>query len=115
MTPTVKRHGTVKATFTVTNAGTVPGTDIVPVYVAQPLSSVVVPPQRLVGFARVDLAAGESKVVTVSFATSTLAETQGDINATARPSVEPGGYIVQIDKNNRTPYNIDQSASFTIS
>ena len=44
-----------------------------------------------------------------------LAETQGDINATARPTVEPGGYIVQIDKNNRTPYDVDQSASFTIS
>jgi beta-glucosidase len=115
VTPTVERHGTVKATFTVTNAGTVAGTDIVPVYVAQPLSSVVVPPQRLVGFARVDLGAGESKAVTVAFATSTLAETQGDINATARPTVEPGGYIVQIDKNNRTPYDVDQSATFTIS
>ena len=115
VTATVERHGTVKATFTVTNAGTAAGTDIVPVYVAQPLSRVIVPPQRLVGFARVELAAGESKVVTVSFATSTLAETQGDINATARPTVEPGGYIVQIDKNNRTPYDVDQSASFTIS
>jgi beta-glucosidase len=75
----------------------------------------VVPPQRLVGFARVDLAAGQSKVVEVSFATSTLAETQGDINASGAPTVEPGAYIVQLDKNTRTPYSVDQSAPFTIS
>jgi beta-glucosidase len=114
VTPEVSRHGTATARFTVTNAGTVAGTDIVPVYVAQPLSSVVVPPQRLVGFARVDLAAGQSKVVEVSFPTSTLAETHGDINGSGPPSVEPGAYIVQIDKNTRAPYNVDQSAPFTI-
>jgi beta-glucosidase len=115
VTPEVSRHGSAAAKFTVSNTGTMAGTDIVPVYVAQPVSSVVVPPQRLVGFARVDLAAGESKVVEVSFATSTLAETQGDINASGAPTVEPGAYIVQLDKNTRTPYSVDQSAPFTIS
>jgi beta-glucosidase len=115
VTPTVSRNGKVTATFTVTNAGTVAGTDIVPVYVAQPVSTVVVPPQRLVAFVRVDLNAGESKVVNVSFATSTLAETRGDINASARPTVEAGGYIVQLDKNDTKPYDVAQSASFTIS
>jgi beta-glucosidase len=114
VTPTVHRHGTATATFTVTNAGTLAGTHIVPVYVAQPLSSVVVPPQRLVGFARVDLAAGQSKTVTVAFPTSMLAETQGDINASAAPTVEAGTYVLQLDKNDRTPYDVDQSATFTI-
>ena len=114
MTPTVSRHGSATATFTVTNAGTMGGTDIVPVYVAQPLSSVVVPPQRLVGFVRVDLAAGQSKTVSVTFPTSTLAETQGDINASAPPTVQAGTYIVQLDKNDRSPYRVDQSATFTI-
>ena len=95
-------------------SATVSGTDIVPVYVAQPLSSVVVPPQRLVGFVRVDLAAGQSRTVTVTFPTSTLAETQGDINASAAPTVQAGTYIVQLDKNTRTPYDVDQSATFTI-
>jgi beta-glucosidase len=115
VTSTVSRHGTVRATFTVTNTGTVAGIDVVPVYVAQPISSVVVPPQRLVGFARIDLAGGQSKVVQVSFATSTLAETQGDINAAGPPRVEPGAYIAQLDKNDRTPYDVAQSAPFTIS
>ena len=114
VTPTVSRHGRATASFTVTNAGTTLGTDIVPVYVAQPLSSVVVPPQRLVGFVRVDLAAGQSKTVSVTFPTSTLAETRGDINASAPPTVQAGTYIVQLDKNDRTPYDVDHSATFTI-
>ncbi len=66
VTPNVSRHGTATATFTVTNTGSRSGTDIVPVYVAQPVSSVVVPPQRLVGFTRVTLDAGQSKTVHVS-------------------------------------------------
>jgi beta-glucosidase len=114
VTPNVSRNGKVTASFTVTNTGTRAGTDIVPVYVAQPMSSVLVPPQRLVGFTRVDRAAGESKTVQVTFPTSTLAETQGDINASGRPSVEPGAYKVQLDKNTTTPYDVAQSAAFTI-
>src|SRR6202022_516540 len=78
VTPKIERDGTATATFTVTNTGSVAGTDIVPVYVAQPVSSVVVPPQRLVGFARVALAAAHSKVVRVSFPSSRLGEPHGD-------------------------------------
>ena len=74
VTPTVSRHGNATVTFTVSNTGSRAGTDIVPVYVAQPVSGVVVPPQRLVGFTRVTLDAGESKVVHVSFPASALAE-----------------------------------------
>ena len=43
------RAGTVTAAFTVSNTGSRAGTDIVPVYVHQPVSLVVVPDQRLVG------------------------------------------------------------------
>ena len=114
VTPTVRTHGNVTATFTVTNTGSRAGTDIVPVYVAQPVSAVVVPPQRLVGFARVTLNPGESKQVHVTFPTSALGVSQGDINSAAPPSVEPGGYIVQLDKDDTTPYDVDQSANFTI-
>ena len=114
VTPSVSTNGTVNATFTVANTGSRSGTDIVPVYVAQPVSSVVVPPQRLVGFTRVTLDAGQSHNVTVSFSVSKLAETMGDINASGPPSVEPGSYIVQINKNNTTPYDVAASAPFTI-
>ncbi|HEV2346851.1 MAG TPA: glycoside hydrolase family 3 N-terminal domain-containing protein [Actinocrinis sp.] len=114
VTPSVSRDGNATATFTVANTGSTAGTDIVPVYVAQPVSAVLVPPQRLVGFTRVTLGPGQSKQVAVSFPTSALGVSQGDINSSAPPSVEPGGYIVQIDKNDTTPYDVAVSAPFTI-
>ena len=114
VTPTVRRNGSATATFTVTNTGTRAGTDIVPVYVAQPVSAVLVPPQRLVGFTRVTLDPGQSKTVHVTFATSTLGVSQGDINSAAPPSVEAGNYIVQLDKDDTTPYDVEVSAPFTI-
>jgi beta-glucosidase len=87
----------VTATFTVANTGTRSGTDVVPVFVRQPVSQVTVPPRRLVGFARVTLAAGQSQTVHVSFPVSTLAVTPGDIDSTARPAVETGAYQVVVD------------------
>jgi beta-glucosidase len=95
-TSSVSRRGTVNTTFTVSNTGSRAGTDIVPVYVHQPVSAVVVPPQRLVGFARVSLDAGQSKAVNVSFPVSELAVTPGDIDGASPPQVEPGLYQVQI-------------------
>jgi beta-glucosidase len=115
VTPRIPRGGNASVTFTVTNTGSRAGTDIVPIYVAQPVSAVVVPPQRLVGFTRVTLDPGESQVVHVSFPASALAESTGDINASGPPTVESGNYIVQLDKNDTTPYDVDLSASFTIS
>ena len=114
VTPNVTRRGTATATFTVTNSGSTGGTDIVPVYVAQPVSSVVVPPQRLVGFTRVTLDGGQSKTVHVAFPVSTLAETQGDIDASGPPQVASGSYVVQLNKNDTTPYDVAVSAPFTI-
>src|SRR5215475_6602363 len=114
VTPNISRNGTATATFTVTNTGSRSGTDIVPVYVAQPVSGVVVPPQRLVGFTRVTLDADQSKTVHVDFPVSTLAETQGDIDASGPPTVEPGSYIVQLNDNVTTPYHVAVSAPFTI-
>ncbi|HEY6886988.1 MAG TPA: glycoside hydrolase family 3 N-terminal domain-containing protein [Solirubrobacter sp.] len=114
VTPNVSRHGTATATFTVSNTGARSGTDIVPVYVSQPVSSVIVPPQRLVGFARVTLDPAQSRTVTVVFPVSALAETQGDIDASGPPSVEPGNYVVQLNNNTTTPYDVAASAPFTI-
>ena len=115
VTPKVNRNGTATATFTVTNTGTRAGTDIVPLYVAQPVSKVIVAPQRLVGFTRVTLDPGRSQVVHVSFPTSTLAESAPDINGSGPPAVLPGNYVLQLDKNNATPYDVDVSAPFAIS
>jgi len=88
----VSRAGTVTATFPVSNTGSVAGTDVVPVYVHQPVSLVVVPPQRLVGFARVTLTPGQVKTVHVAFPASALAVTPGDISGAGPPQVELGAY-----------------------
>ncbi len=95
-TSSVSRTGTVTAAFTVSNTGSRAGTDIVPVYVHQPVSVVVVPDQRLVAFTRLTLDAGQSKTVRVSFPVSELAVTPGDIEGISSPQVELGPYQVQI-------------------
>jgi beta-glucosidase len=95
-TSSVSRRGTVDVTFTVANTGNRAGATVVPVYVHQPVSDVIAPPQRLVGFARVDLGAGASQVVHVSFSASELAVTPDDIDSTERPEVAPGDYQVQV-------------------
>jgi beta-glucosidase len=95
-TSSVSRRGTVDVTFTVANTGSRSGATVVPVYVHQPVSDVIAPPRRLVGFARVDLAAGASRVVHVSFAVSELGVTKGDIDGAGRREVEPGAYQVQV-------------------
>jgi beta-glucosidase len=107
-TSSVSRTGTVTATFTVSNTGSRAGTDVVPVYVHQPVSPVLVPDQRLVGFTRVTLNPGQVKTVRVTFPVSELAVTPGDINGTSSPQVELGGYQVQIG----TPASL--TADFTI-
>jgi len=105
VTSSVSRQGNATATFTVTNTGSKAGTAIVPVYVHQPVSTLVAPPQRLVGWARVQLAAGQSKTVSVSFPVSELAVTTGDIDARGPRAVEPGAYQAQVGS---------MSADFTI-
>jgi len=104
-TSSVASDGTVTTSFTVTNTGGRAGTDIVPVYVHQPISAVLVPGQRLVGFTRVTLDPGQSKTVQVSFPVSELAVTPGDIVDTGAPQVELGAYQAQVGT---------MSAGFTI-
>ena len=105
VTGSVSRNGTATATFTVANTGSRDGATVVPVYVHQPVSDIVVPPHRLVGWARVELAAGQSQTVHVSFPTSALAVTAGDINGDGPRRVEPGDYQVEVGS---------QSAAFSI-
>jgi beta-glucosidase len=107
-TSSVSAGGRVTASFTVANTGSRAGADVVPLYVHQPVSAVLVPDQRLAGFARVTLDPGQSKTVQVSFPVSELAVTPGDVESTSTPQVEPGAYQVQIG----TPASL--SAGFTV-
>jgi beta-glucosidase len=105
VTSPVSDSGTVTASFTLANTGSRAGAAVVPVYVRQPVSDVVVPPRRLVGFVRVELSSGASQPEHVSFPVSELAVTPADIDSTGRPAVEPGDYQVQVG---------NQTANFSI-
>jgi beta-glucosidase len=87
---------TVKVTVPVANTGGRAGDLVVPVYASQPVSEVLVPPRRLVGFARVHLAAGERGSVRIAVPLDRLAVTPGDIAATGRPRVAPGEYLFRV-------------------
>ena len=54
-----------QVSFTITNTGKVAGAEIAQLYVAKPDAKVFRPVQELKGFARVELAPGESKTVTI--------------------------------------------------
>ena len=60
----VKTGDGLSVTFTVKNTGKLAGTEIAQVYTSLP-DAAGEPPKRLIGWTRVDLAAGESKQVTV--------------------------------------------------
>jgi beta-glucosidase len=97
---TVSGGSTVKVSVKVANTGSKDGDMVVPVFAQQPVSRIVVPPNRLVAYTRVSLKAGQSTTVSLSFPLSRLAVTQGDINGSTMRSVIPGAYkIVAGDKS----------------
>jgi beta-glucosidase len=67
-----------------------------------------------VAFARVTVKAGQSQTVRLRFKASALGETAGDIDASAPPTVQPGNYLLQLNKNTTTPYDVDLSQPFTV-
>jgi beta-glucosidase len=93
---TVRADGKETVSVTVTNTGAVAGSTVVPVYVHQPVSQVLVPDTRLVGFTRVDLKPGESRTVQVAFDVGKLAVTVGDVDASGKREVEKGAYAVVV-------------------
>jgi len=98
--------GRVHATVKVTNTGNRAGDDIVEAFAAQPVSSVLVPPKRLAGFARVHLNPGQTATVDISFPTSNLAVVPGDVDASGPLKVEKGTYQLLVE---------NQTATFAIS
>jgi beta-glucosidase len=103
--PSVGRQGTAHLAVTVRNTGRRAGDDVVQVYVHPEDSAVVVPPRRLVAFARVHLRAGEARTVTLALPASRLAAVPGDIPAGGQPVVAPGRYTIMSG---------DQSATLTV-
>jgi beta-glucosidase len=94
----VSSRGSMTASVNVTNTGGRAGTDVVQVYAEQPTTHdvVVAPTRRLVGFARVTLAPGQTQTVQVPISLSALATTPGDIESFAPPRVPAGAYQLDV-------------------
>lgn len=71
--PSVDSAGSFEAAVTVTNVGAVAGTETVQLYAHDPVATVTRPVVQLLGYARVDLAPGESRRVTFGVPTTRLA------------------------------------------
>ncbi|MEU6441143.1 glycoside hydrolase family 3 N-terminal domain-containing protein [Streptomyces sp. NPDC047046] len=82
----VPTDGTVRLALTVTNTGARAGTEVVQVYLHDPVASVVQPEQRLIGALRVPLAPGASARVHVEIPADTASFT----GLAGRRVVEPG-------------------------
>ncbi|MFN8074223.1 MAG: glycoside hydrolase family 3 N-terminal domain-containing protein [Kineosporiaceae bacterium] len=87
--------GSVSVSVTVTNTGDVAGADVVQLYLTDSFASAVRPLVELVGFARVPLAPGESRVVTFDVHADRLSFT----GAALRRVVEPGEVVLRLRRS----------------
>lgn len=86
---------TVDIAVTVTNTGTRAGSEVVQLYLHDPVASVVRPVQRLISFARVDLEPGDS--ARVSFRVP--AELSGFTGLDGQRIVEPGELVLGLGRS----------------
>jgi beta-xylosidase len=99
--------GGVGISCTVRNTGSVDGTEVVQLYLGDPVASVVRPTRWLAGFTRVTLAPGESARVTFRLHADRTAFTGRD----GTRIVEPGGLSVAIGGGSD---DLPLSGSFTL-
>ncbi len=83
------------ARVTVTNTGPRDGTEIVQLYGRDPVSSVARPLRQLLGYARVDVPAGQTRRVTLTLPPARFAATGRDM----RRGVEPGAWELWVGRD----------------
>ena len=83
-----KADETISVTFTLTNTGSLDGTEVAQVYVRDLVGSIARPVKELKAFERVSLAAGESRTITIGIPVSSLAFYGLD----GKCKVEPGSF-----------------------
>ncbi len=93
--PEVKEDHTAEVTFTVKNAGSVKGDEVVQLYLHDDLASVVRPVRELKAFKRITLEPGESREITLKLPYRSF----GFWNKELKFGVEPGKYTVIIARN----------------
>ncbi|MDL9978890.1 glycoside hydrolase family 3 N-terminal domain-containing protein [Microbacterium sp. ASV49] len=87
--------GAFDLSLTVTNVGVRGGSEIVQLYLHDPVASIVRPVQRLIGYARVALAAGESATVEFHVPADLASFTGRDL----RRIVEPGALVLSAGRS----------------
>ena len=107
VTPSAGTDGQVTVTATVANTGAVAGTEVVQLYLSDPVASVVRPARWLAGWARVPLAPGESARVTFTV----HADRTSFTGPSLRRIVEPGEIGVAVG---RSSTDLPLRGSFTL-
>ncbi len=105
--PSVPTDGTVVVSATVRNTGARAGTEVVQLYLSDPVASVVRPVRWLAGWARVGLEPGESVRVSFTVHADRTSFTGGDM----RRIVEPGEIVVAVG---RSSADLPLTGSFTL-
>ncbi len=88
----VRTDGAVEVSCTVRNTGPVAGTEVVQLYLGDPVASVVRPERWLAGFARVSLAPGETAQITFRVHADRTSFTSKDLTRI----IEPGNITVYV-------------------
>ncbi|MEO6732212.1 MAG: beta-glucosidase BglX, partial [Ferruginibacter sp.] len=93
----ISSTGTLTASVTVTNSGTVAGKEVVQLYIRDMVGSSTRPVKELKGFQKIELKAGESKKVSFSISVNDLKFYNYDLKYVA----EPGDFKIFIGGNSR--------------
>jgi beta-glucosidase len=91
-TASMNKGGTTKLTVNVTNTGEIAGEEVVQLYISDNEASVKVPKRTLIGFQRIQLKAGETKIISFELNIKDLAI----INNDGKSMVEPGTFTVSV-------------------
>lgn len=94
---TLSTDGDVGISFSVSNTGTRAGTEIVQLYLHDPVASVVRPVQRLIGYCRVSLEPGER----AEFSARVPADITSFTSRTGTRIVEPGEIVLGLGTSSR--------------
>ncbi|MBR5725150.1 MAG: beta-glucosidase BglX [Muribaculaceae bacterium] len=90
-------NGSITATVTVTNTGSIEGTEIVQLYIRDMVGSIARPVQELKGFERITLKPGMSRTVNFTINADLLKFYDKDLNYVC----EPGEFDVMVGPNSR--------------
>lgn len=96
--PKYAKNDVVKLSVTLTNSGKSDGAEVIQVYIQDKVSSVPRPTKELKGFSKVNLKAGESKVVSLELPVGEW----GFYDETSKQfKVEPGQFVINLGTSSR--------------